>query len=72
VPPSSSAARSFTRESLFVFNLGVNHGDGTNPRKVTGGEVPELGDLIRTLYHRNPDSERLTDRIAMPRSWIFV
>jgi hypothetical protein len=32
VLPSSSAARSFTRGSLSVFNSGVNRGDGTNPR----------------------------------------
>jgi hypothetical protein len=32
----------------------------------------EPGDLIRTLYHWKPNSERLTDRVATPRSWIFV
>jgi hypothetical protein len=32
----------------------------------------EPGDLIRTLYHQKPDSERLTHRVATPRSWIFV
>jgi hypothetical protein len=31
VLPSSSAARSFSRGSLSVFNSGVNRGDGTNP-----------------------------------------
>jgi hypothetical protein len=31
VLPSSSAARSFTRGLLSVFNLGVNRGNGTNP-----------------------------------------
>jgi hypothetical protein len=73
VLPSSSATRSFTRGSLSVFNSGVNRGDGTNPH----ARSPAVRYLNLAIWSEhctigNRDSERLTDRIVMPRTRIFV
>jgi hypothetical protein len=50
----------------------IRNGDNNHGAGSPAARGSEPGDLIRTLYYRKPDLERLTDRIATPRSWIFV
>jgi hypothetical protein len=63
----------FTTRATISTSLSTNRSiRRESERVVAGGEMSWSCDLILTLYHRNPDSECLTDRIAMPRSRIFV